>query len=61
MRTLPPSASTFRYVTHARYVARSLAVAGRREQSQRIRAAADKLPFVASAAKWRRCSQSVIC
>lgn len=43
MRTLPPSASTFRYVTHARYVARSLAVAGRREQSQRIRAAADKL------------------
>ena len=43
MRTLPPSASTFRYVTHARYVAHSLAVAGRREQSQRIRAAADKL------------------
>lgn len=43
MRALPPSASTFRYLTHARYVARSLAVAGRREQSQRIRAAADRV------------------
>ncbi len=42
MRSLPASASTFRFVSHASYVARSLDVAGRREQAARIKTAARK-------------------